>query len=179
METGLTRIEWEEKLNTIGKHTTAKLCLIGSAACIFSGMRGRTSIDLDVWKPKSQFDLPTFRAAVESAGLELNPTEEIVERPYIQIVEPGICQTGDFSTTEGLMQTGSLEITRPPIANIIASKLVRASAKDLEDIAHLITSFNPMVEEVEKAINTMPARAKTAARENLVYLDVLLPSCDR
>ncbi|HZL13539.1 MAG TPA: hypothetical protein VFC85_05300 [Verrucomicrobiae bacterium] len=33
-----------------------RLCLIGSAACLFGGMEGRTSADLDIWKPASDYD---------------------------------------------------------------------------------------------------------------------------
>jgi hypothetical protein len=33
-----------------------RLCLIGSAACLFGGMDGRTSADLDIWKPASDYD---------------------------------------------------------------------------------------------------------------------------
>src|SRR5512134_3471152 len=33
-----------------------RLCLIGSAACLLGGMDGRTSADLDIWKPASDFD---------------------------------------------------------------------------------------------------------------------------
>ena len=33
-----------------------KLCLIGSAACLFGGMDGRTSADLNVWRPHSDYD---------------------------------------------------------------------------------------------------------------------------
>ena len=32
-----------------------RLCLIGSAACLFGGMEGRTSADLDIWKPASDY----------------------------------------------------------------------------------------------------------------------------
>lgn len=170
---GLNREQWIEKLDAIGKKTKAKLCLIGSAACIFSGMRGRTSIDLDVWNPKSRFDYQEFRAAVEEAGLLLNPTDEIVEQPYIQIIEPGICQTGKFDETVKIMDTGGVEISRPPVENLIASKLLRCEQRDLEDIAHLSTTHNPERAGVEKAIRSMPAGAKNKALENMVYLDVI------
>ena len=33
-----------------------RLCLIGSAACLFGGMDGRTSPDVDIWKPASDYD---------------------------------------------------------------------------------------------------------------------------
>ncbi len=33
-----------------------RLCLIDSATCLFGGMDGRTSRDLDIWKPASDYD---------------------------------------------------------------------------------------------------------------------------
>jgi hypothetical protein len=51
--------------------------------------------------------------------------------PYIQLVEAGIVEVGDFSKTNRLMEEGQLVVVRPPIENISASKLLRASPKDL------------------------------------------------
>jgi len=46
------------------------------------------------------------------------------DTPYIQLVEPGIAETGKFENTETLEQFGALQLERPPIANLIAAKLV-------------------------------------------------------
>ena len=169
---GLNKQQWEEILEKIGSATNAKICLIGSAACIFSGMEGRTSIDLDVWKPKSQFDTPQLRKATEAAGLLFNPTSTYVDKPYIQIVEPGIVQVGNFNKEEDILNAGGLSVTRPPIENIIASKLVRGDAKDIEDIAHLMVS-QPDLSKVKAAIESMPERQKLQAMENFVFIEVL------
>jgi hypothetical protein len=37
------------------KGPPVRLCLIGSAACLLGGMEGRTSADLDIWKPASDY----------------------------------------------------------------------------------------------------------------------------
>src|SRR5208337_4512957 len=43
--------------HALGKEgSPVRLCLIGSAACLFGGMDGRTSADLDIWKPASDYD---------------------------------------------------------------------------------------------------------------------------
>jgi hypothetical protein len=172
---GLSREEWTKKLTEIGQKTSGQLCLIGSAACMFSGMDGRTSIDLDVWRPASRFDEQEFQNAVEESGLLYNPTGEITDKPYIQVVEPGICQTGDFAETQTMMQTGQLEVSRPPLENLIASKLLRCEPRDLEDISHLMTKFQPDTEKVRDAIESMPRQQREKALENLVYLEVLSP----
>ena len=71
--------------------TPLRLCLIGSAACLFGGMEGRTSGDLDVWKPASDFDRLEIEAAAVQAGLLFDPKSTLEpESPYIQLVEPGL-----------------------------------------------------------------------------------------
>lgn len=175
---GLGKSEWTEKLSQIGAQSSAQLCLIGSAACIFSGMESRTSIDLDVWRPSSKFDEKSLQNAVESAGLLYNPTHEALDRPYIQVVEPGICQTGTFDKSETMMEAGSLTVTRPPIANLIASKLVRCEARDLEDIAYLLTKYQPDPDQIQQAVESMPRIPREKASENLVYLEILNPSLE-
>jgi hypothetical protein len=171
---GLSAKEWETILSKIGETVEGELCIIGSGACMFSGM-SRTSMDLDVWNPSSNFDQTKLRKAVEAQGLMFNPTEEVVDRPYIQIVEPGIAQTGKFKTTHKMARYGTLKVTRPPIENIIASKLVRGDKKDIEDIGHLSNKFLVDNDKVKAAIQSMPNPQKGKAKENLVFLDVLNP----
>src|ERR1035441_673895 len=53
----------------LGKEgSPVRLCLIGSAACLFGGMDGRTSADLDIWKPASDYD----RAELDRKSTRLN-----------------------------------------------------------------------------------------------------------
>jgi hypothetical protein len=174
-QTALDRNAWEAILDQIGMSVTGELCLIGSSACIFSNMPGRTSMDLDVWRPSSTFQPAQLKKAVEAAGLLFNPTEEYINQPYIQLVDPGIVQLGDFSTTTTIAKYGKLVISRPPIENIIAAKLLRAEIKDIEDIAHLIQAHAPSRKLIESVISSMPSPQRGKARENLVFLEVLLP----
>ena len=101
---GLGRDEWLEKLTLVDQSlqrqgATAKLTLVGSAAGIFAGQPGRTSIDLDVWKPKSRYQFQALKKAVEDAGLLFDPKSTLEpDTPYIQLVEPGIAETGKFET---------------------------------------------------------------------------------
>src|SRR5437667_12686375 len=74
-----------------------RLCLIGSAACLFGGMEGRTSADLDIWKPASDYDRAELKTAAEQVGLLFDPKETLdPDRPYLQLVEPGLTQLGSF-----------------------------------------------------------------------------------
>ena len=71
--------------------STVRLCLIGSAACLFGGMQGRTSADLDIWKPESDYDRQELKVAAEKSGLLFDPKQTLEpDRPYLQLVEPGL-----------------------------------------------------------------------------------------
>lgn len=151
-----------------------RLCLIGSAACLLGNMPERASRDLDVWKPASDYDTLQLRAAAEQAGIVFNPKEHIEpDDPYLQIVEPGIVQVGEFAPV--LMEKmGRLELYRPPIENIIASKLTRASEDDIQDILYLLKAHNPDKGKIEEIIRSFPTAANTSGIENLIYLEISL-----
>jgi len=150
-----------------------RLCLIGSAACLFGGMNGRTSRDLDVWRPASDYDRLELKTAIEDAGLLFDP-KSILEpdRAYLQIVEPGLTQLGVFEPVL-IDRIGRLQIFRPPVENLVAAKLIRADAKDLGDIRFLLQVHRPATEAIRTIIDTLPPPARERALENLVYLDIL------
>ncbi len=150
-----------------------KLCLIGSAACVFAGMELRTTEDLDIWQPSSDFDLLELKRAAEVAGLIFNPTDFLEPgQAYLQIVEPGIVQVGSFEPV-AMFRMGRLIVTRPPVENIIASKLVRADAKDIEDIHFLHKHYQADPALVKTVVSGYPAAKREVAEENLVYLEIL------
>jgi len=164
----------EAMATALGKEgPPVKLCLIGSAACIFAGMELRTSEDLDIWQPSSDFDLLDLKQAAEKAGLSFNPMDVLKpDQPYLQIIEPGIVQVGSFEPVS-MFRMGRLIVTRPPIENIIASKLTRADAKDIEDIHFLQKHYQPDLSVVRSVISKFPEAKKETAEENLVYLEIL------
>jgi len=150
-----------------------RLCLIGSAACLFGGMEGRTSNDLDIWKPASDFDRAELKAAAEQAGLLFDPKQTLEpDRPYLQLVEPGLTQVGEFEPVF-IERIGRLHLYRPPGENLIAAKLIRAEPKDLSDIRFLLSRHRPDLARVRHIVAEFPARARGRATENLVYLDVI------
>lgn len=163
----------ESMAQALGKDgPPVQLCLIGSAACIFAGMELRVSEDLDIWQPSSDYDLAELKNAAQTAGLSINPTGILEpDQPYLQIVEPGIVQIGKFKPVH-MFRMGRLSVSRPPIENIIASKLTRADAKDLEDIQFLHKHYQPDIPAVKKIISSFPNPKRKAASENLVYLEI-------
>jgi hypothetical protein len=173
-ESGLGRSEWLEKLMQISQNleqqgASAQLTLVGSAPGILAGQPARTSMDLDVWKSQSHYQYQALKGAVEAAGLLFDPKTTLEpDTPYLQLIEPGLVQTGKFDHTELLEQFGALRLERPPVAN-----LMRADPKDLEDIAFILSRYQPSRQEIERAIWTMPSTARQKAASNLVYLDVM------
>src|SRR6266498_5967805 len=113
---GLNRDEWLEKLTMIDQSlqrqgAKARLTLVESAPGILAGQPGRTSIDLDVWKPTSEYAFQALKKAVEESGLLFNPTSTLEpDKPYVQLVEPGIAQTGSFESLENVEQFGALRL---------------------------------------------------------------------
>ena len=150
-----------------------RLCLIGSAACLFGGMDGRTSADLDIWKPASDYDRVEPKLAAEKAGLLFDPKQTLEpNRPYLQLVEPGLTQLGAFEPVL-IERIGRLQIFRPPIENLIAAKLLRAEPKDLGDIRFLMSRHRPEAARIRKVVSEFSGAARERVTENLVYLDVL------
>ncbi|MCU0772601.1 MAG: hypothetical protein MUE94_12660 [Verrucomicrobia bacterium] len=150
-----------------------RLCLIGSAACLFGGMEGRTSSDLDIWKPASDYDRRELQRAAEDAGLLFDPKQTLDPgQPYLQLVEPGLTQMGEFEPVF-LDRLGRLHLYRPPMENLIAAKLIRAEPKDLADIQFLASRHRPDLNRVREIVGRFNAPARERASENLVYLQVL------
>lgn len=152
-----------------------RLCLIGSAACLFGGMDGRTSADLDIWKPASDYDRRELQLAAEKAGLMFDPRQTLdPSRPYLQIVEPGLTQLGEFEPVF-IERVGRLHLFRPPVENLVAAKLIRAEPKDLADIQFLVSRHRPDLLVVREIVARFNQPARERAMENLVYLSVLNP----
>jgi hypothetical protein len=158
----------------LGKEgSPVRLCLIDSAACLFGGMEGRTSADLDIWKPASDYDRLELKTAAEKVGLLFDPKQTLEpDRPYLQLVEPGLTQLGVFEPVF-IERTGRLQLFRPPPENLIAAKLIRAEPKDLGDIRFLVSRHRPDLQRVRRIIAEFNPQARERATENLVYLDVL------
>lgn len=148
-----------------------RLCLIGSAVCLLGNMPERASHDLDIWKPASKYRIAELLKAAETAGILFNPKDFLEpDQPYLQVVEPGIVQVGKFEPVH--METiGRLELYRPPIENIIASKLTRASDKDLQDILYLIKTHQPDLTLIRAIVASFPPSSRALATENLIYLE--------
>lgn len=176
METGYNREQWWTHLSCIGEHLaneklTANLVLIGSVPNILSGQPARTTVDLDVWAASSKYDAGALRSAAVKSGLEFDPKGELEpDKPYLQVVRPGIVQVGAF---EPLLVDvfGGLTIYQPPAENLVASKLLRATPKDVEDIAWMMGQYRPDPKKIRSVVDSFTLPNRRIATENLVYLD--------
>jgi hypothetical protein len=151
----------------------ASLVVIGSAVCMSLGQPERMTMDVDVWKRSSDYDLKDLKQACKKIGLLFNPVDvDDPESAYLQLVEPGIVQLGRFDKTESVFKTGNLRISRPPAENIIASKLVRGEARDYDDCAYLIATTRTPLQKIRQAIDSIEDEfARESAQENLVVLE--------
>lgn len=177
--TTLDRDQWfaalERLADALGEGPEVKLCLIGSAACLFGGMDGRTSRDLDVWKPASDYDRRELARAVEAAGLSFDPISDILpDRPYLQLIDPIPAELGPFEPVF-LERIGRLRLYRPPIENLIVSKLIRCEPRDLSDIRFLVSHYHPDDATIRSLIAGLSPRNRGQAAENLIYLTVIAP----
>ena len=116
--------------HALGKEgSPVRLCLIGSAACLFGGMDGRTSAGLDIWKPASDYDRHELKTAAEKAGLLFDPKQSLdPDRPYLQLVEPGLTQLGVFEPVFN-ERLGRLQLYRPPVEKLASAKSSRSSIR--------------------------------------------------
>ncbi len=172
--------QWFDLLERLASYlgregSPVRLCLIGSSACLFGGMEARSSRDLDLWRPMSDYDRQELRQAAEAVGVLFDPKSALEpDRAYLQVIEPGIVEIGDF-TPEPIDRIGRLHLFRPPIENLIASKLIRGDARDIADILFLQSLHRPDVDRIRSIVATFSAANRLRASENFVYLDLTTP----
>ena len=164
-----------EVLSNIASHLKgeAKLVLIGSTVGILLGQEERMTVDIDVWMRDSDFDYGDLKQACEKAGVTFDPTSyDEPKEFYLQIVREGVCQVGDFDKEVKIMRFGKMLVASPPIENIIASKMTRASEDDIKDSVFLMAVGNVAIEDVKRVINTFVGEDRNLAMENLVFLEM-------
>jgi hypothetical protein len=161
-----------QKLDDMVQQPT-QLCMIGSGPLICWGLPNRSTEDFDLWGPRSKIS-SDFVRAVTQAGMLWNPKDVVIEanQPYWQVVHPGTVQVGGFAEPQKVWKGRNLSVVAPPWENLIASKLVRSSPKDLEDVQWMVQT---QIFDRNKIISIM-SRFKDASliKENLIYLDLFM-----
>lgn len=166
-------------LERIGNHlkTESRIVLIGSSIGILYGQPSRMTEDIDVWRPSSVFDESDLKQACEASDILFDPKDAVLgdaPKPYLQLINPGIVYLGDYRSNLKFAQFGKLEVFHPPIANVIASKLLRAEPRDIEDVIFLRRKFNISYADIHAAVDSLPSISilRDIVRENIVYLEV-------
>lgn len=179
----MTSYNWndiEDKLVALGAalREPTRLTVIGSTVSMQMGQPSRMTVDVDVWRRTSEFQLNELKRACQEVGIVFNPKGEIEpDQMYIQLIEPGIVQAGKFDKTTEIFSAGNLTIDRPPLENIIASKLVRGDEQDYDDIVYLMTAGYVERAALANAMDSIEhTTARITAQENAVMIDVLMGS---
>ena len=70
---------------------------------------------------------------------------------------------------------GRLQLFRPPIENLVVSKLIRCEPRDLSDIRFLMSRHRPDGAAIRRLIAGLSPANRQRAEENLIYLSVIEP----
>lgn len=170
--------EMEDLLIRLGAalELPTELVVIGSTVCMSMGQPDRMTMDIDVWRRDSAFDLGVLKRACKAVGISFDPKGyDDPDSVYLQLVEPGIVQLGTFSDTSLLFKTGNLELRRPPPENVIASKLVRGADWDFDDCMFLVKKCKVSPASILQAVKSIEdLMAQETAIENITMLNACI-----
>jgi len=139
-----------------------RLHVRGGAACMLHGEEYRMTLDIDVIPGESRYEKTDLSQACEKAGILLDPTEfEELEgnKPYLQLLpEESLCLPRPKPNSAKQCWEGKkLEMSTPPAADLIISKLKRSDPVDLQDIAFLLMKFETTMSELKEAFSRLPS----------------------
>jgi len=149
-------VDYLERINDALRHP-ATLHIYGSAACILLDEPDRTSLDIDVAGPYSQADEADVRRAAAAAGVPVNPGDAY-SGDHIEWVGPiRLCLRPPVPGSEVMLWQGAqLRLQTGPVADLVASKLIRYDAIDRSDIQYLVTQNRTPFSDIETAARQLP-----------------------
>lgn len=149
-----------------------ELVVIGSIVSMSHGQAGRMTMEIDVWRRESAFDLGVLKRACAAVGISFDPKGfDDADSVYLQLVDPGIVQVGNFTDTSLIFKTGNLELRQPPTENVIASKMVRGEPQDFDDCMFLVKKCKvsiPTILEVVNSIEDLMVRENAAGNTEML-----------
>ena len=156
-----------------GLKQPAMLYIYGSAVCILLDEPDRTSLDIDVAAPYSDADYGDIAQAAEKAGIPINPSEQTPSNHIEWIQALRLCLPKPSSENSMLLWQGRrLTIKSAPVAELIASKLIRYDETDQGDLQYLYSQSPVSFSSIEEAVAKLPPPFNTDALvlENLENL---------
>ena len=151
----------------------ARLCIYGSAAAMLLGQEDRFSVDVDIAGPYSTVSEQALTVAARQAGLPVNPPEEY-PGDHLEWVGPGrLCLAPPAAESAVILWQGSrLTVFTLPMADLVASRLIRYDPTDQADIQFLSIQARLRFEDIAQAVHRLPPPFRTDAlvRDNLENL---------
>lgn len=174
---GFDRVKLPEIFDTLGR-TLAKpttICIIGSSPGIASGQPERQTPDMDVWREQPNYDEAAFRKACDDAGVLFDPRGEVdPESVYVRIIRKGVVNLPRDFDVEVVGDFGNLRVVMPDPSLLVASKLVRGSARDVEDALWWMQERSLKSDDIRDAIGHLPdPMQREAANENIVLVGLI------
>ena len=167
-------LDYLQQIDAHLKHPTM-LYIYGSAVCILLDEPDRTSLDIDVAAPYSDADYGDISQAAQKAGIPINPTEETASNHIEWIQALRLClpkPSGENSMV--LWQGAKLTVKSAPVAELIASKLIRYDKIDQGDLQYLHAQSPVSFSSIKEAVTQLPPPFNTDALvlENLENLKI-------
>jgi hypothetical protein len=159
---------------TIPKPTT--ICVIGSSPAIASGQPDRQTPDIDIWRQESSYDETAFRKACEDAGILFDPRGEHLdpEAIYVQVIRKGIVDLPPNFDVEVVGEFGNLRVVMPSPSLLVAAKLARGNARDVEDATWWMMERALTSDDIRTAIGSLPNPIqRETASENMVLVELV------
>ena len=166
--------EYFTRLDPLVKPGTM-LYVFGGGAVALLGAKIRTTVDLDVAAPYSNFSDAEFAKASAEAGLPVNPHLGY-QGAYVEFVENRMLALplpASPDNVEVLFSGENLTVKTGSPADLVASKLCRYDEQDLADVQFLVRECGAKIEEVRAAVERMPQRMRddVLVQENLKNLE--------
>ena len=164
-------MEYFAKLDGLVSRGT-ELYIFGGSAIGLLGAKVRTTIDIDVAAPFSRMNLQEFKAASEKLGMPVNPGAAY-QGAFIELVGPARLSLPSPTENSLIVFRGmNLTVKTGAFAELVASKLVRYSVKDMQDVQFLITEGRVKYDEVVAAVKRLSPvfRDDPLVKENLENL---------
>lgn len=171
----LDRPHWLQRFATLGSclNQPTTLCLFGRAPGLLLGQPSLQIGSITAWQPESDYAANDLAQACTASGIvfhEHNAQADTNATGCLWMVRSGPASLPDSFETEPIGRFGKLSLTMPVPAVLCAASLGRGHADDVDDIAWWFKVRQLDLEEVERAVDTLPSPDEIEkARSNLIY----------